>query len=240
MPELENLVRLQALDDEVRALETRLAAIPKEIAALQSEIATEKRNLEEAETALGETQKAQRAFERDLSLAEEKHEKYKDQLMSVKSNEEYTAMQRQIEIAKQHISDIEDAILDGLDQIEALEARRRERDEELKKGLVEITAMEKELEDERARLLKELDSRKSSRESILPSISDELLDEYQVIARSRGGVAVAEAMDEHCQVCMVRLRPQVFQELKIGDRVHYCGNCRRILFYREKEPTAAT
>lgn len=240
MPEIENLVRLQALDDEMRALETRLAAIPKEIAALENEIATEKRNLEEAEKALGETQKAQRAFERDLSLAEEKHEKYKDQLMNVKSNEEYKAMQRQIEIAKQHISDIEDSILAGLDQIEALEARRRARDEELKKGLVEITAMEKELEDERGRLQKELDGRRSSREAILPSISSDLLGEYQAIARSRGGVAVAEAIDEHCQVCMVRLRPQVFQELKIGDRVHHCGNCNRILFYREKEPTPAT
>ncbi|HSF17799.1 MAG TPA: C4-type zinc ribbon domain-containing protein [Vicinamibacteria bacterium] len=240
IPELENLVRLQALDDEMRALETRLAAIPKEIAALENEIATEKRNLEEAETALGETQKTQRASERDLSLAEEKHGKYKDQLMNVKSNEEYKAMQKQIDVAKQHISDIEDAILAGLDQIEALEARRRARDQELKKGLVEITAMEKELEDERARLQKELDSRKSSREAILPSISSELLGEYQTIARSRGGVAVAEASDEHCQVCMVRLRPQVFHELKLGDRVHHCENCRRILFYRETEPTAAT
>ena len=38
--EIANLVRLQKLDDEIRALRTRLTAIPKEIEALQKEIAT--------------------------------------------------------------------------------------------------------------------------------------------------------------------------------------------------------
>lgn len=238
--DIQNLVKLQALDDEIRALKSRLAAIPKEIEALEKEIATEKQNLTKAKEALEEAQKQQRAHEGELSTAEEKHAKYKDQLMNVKSNEEYTAMQKQIDIAKRHISDIEDKILQGLDAIEELKENKRVRDEELKKGEREVAGMEKELEAERVKLEAELQARETSREALVPEISSDLLTEYGVIAKARGGIAVAAAVAEVCQVCMVRLRPQVFQELRTGAKVHHCSNCKRILYYENKEqPTAS-
>jgi predicted nucleic acid-binding Zn-ribbon protein len=42
---------------------------------------------------------------------------------------------------------------------------------------------------------------------------------------------MAEAKDEHCQVCHVRLRPQVYNEIRIGDQILRCDSCGRILFY---------
>src|SRR3989304_2416577 len=97
LPEIENLVRLQKVDDEIRALETRLRAIPKEIEALEKEIATERKNLDDAAKALAEAQKAHRANESALAATEEKVKKYRDQLMNVKTNDEYRLMQKQIE-----------------------------------------------------------------------------------------------------------------------------------------------
>ncbi len=47
--EISNLVKLQAKDDQIRALESRLAEIPKEVEELEREIATEKKNLKAAE-----------------------------------------------------------------------------------------------------------------------------------------------------------------------------------------------
>ena len=43
--EITNLVKLQKVDDVIRALESRLAEIPKEVETLEKEIATEKENL---------------------------------------------------------------------------------------------------------------------------------------------------------------------------------------------------
>lgn len=241
LADIQNLVKLQALDDEIRALKSRLDAIPKEVEALEKEIATEKQNQAKAKEALEEAQKSQRAYEGELSTAEEKHSKYKDQLMNVKSNEEYKAMQKQIEIAKKLISDVEDKILQGLDVIEELKEKKKVRDDELEKGEQEVAAMEKELDAERAKLEAELSTRQSSRDALAPSISTEMLEEYDVIAKARGGIAVAAAVDELCQACMVRLRPQVFQELRMGEKIHHCSNCKRILYYMDKEqqPTAS-
>lgn len=233
--EIANLVKLQERDNEIRALESRLAQIPKEVAALEREIATEKKNLKIAEDNLAEAQKQQRAAEGELSSTEEKLSKYQDQLMNVKSNEEYKAMQKQIEVTKREIGDIETRILEGLDALEELEQKRAEREDELKEGQKKVSGMEKELDEEKAKLEAELDARQKARDELLSVIPEELFEEYQRIAKSRGGIAMAAAVDERCQACMVRIRPQVFNELKLGDK-HNCGSCHRILYYMEQEP----
>jgi hypothetical protein len=239
-PEIENLVRLQKVDDEMRAIEARLRAIPKEIAALEKEIATERKNLDDAASALAEAQKAHRANESLLAATEEKVKKYRDQLMSVKTNDEYKMMQKQIEGAQGEVGGIEDKILQGYDLIKDLEEKKKVRQKELEKGQAEIGAMERELESERGRLEGDLAARRASREEILKAVPSDLFDDYERIAKSRGGIAVAEAIDERCQVCMVRLRPQMFQELRIGTKLLHCENCRRILYFQQKEQTAAT
>jgi predicted nucleic acid-binding Zn-ribbon protein len=43
---------------------------------------------------------------------------------------------------------------------------------------------------------------------------------------------VAEAKDEHCQECNVRLRPQVYSELRLGKKIIRCDSCSRILYYQ--------
>ena len=238
--DIANLVQLQARDDEIRALTSRLEQIPKEVEALEREIATEKKNLKDAEDALAEGQKNQRAAEGELSQNEEKLSKFQEQLMNVKSNDEYKAMQKQIEIAKNDISDVETTILQGLDSLEELEAKRAKRDTELKEGQKKVGGMEKELMVEKGKLEAELAERQKARESLLAVIPDDLLEEYQKIAKSRGGVAMAAAVEERCQVCMVRMRPQVFHELKLGEVVHHCSSCSRILYFLEEEGAAAT
>ena len=237
--EISNLVKLQARDDQIRALETRLAEIPKEVEELEREIATEKKNLKAAEDALAESQKQQRAAEGELSTAEEKASKYQEQLMSVKSNEEYKAMQKQIEVTKNEIGDLETKILQGLDTLEELEDQRGERERELKEGQIKVSGMEKELDAEKAKLEAELAERQKARKELLSTIPEDLFEEYQQIAKTRGGVAMAAAVEERCQVCMVRIRPQVFYELRHGDK-HNCGSCTRILYYLEEETAVTT
>lgn len=233
--EITNLVKLQKVDDVIRALESRLAEIPREVETLEKEIATEKENLKAAEDGLAQAQKEQRAAEGELSSAEEKLGKYQVQLMSVKSNDEYKAMQRQIEVTKRDISDVETKILEGLDAIEELEGKRATREQELEEGQKKVTGMEKELDAEKAELEAELATQNDGHDAVLGVISEGLLGEYQTIAKTRGGVAMAAALEERCQVCMVRIRPQVFHELRLFEKLHRCGSCGRILYFLEEE-----
>ena len=235
-----NLVKLQELDDAIRGLESRLSKIPKEIQALEKEIAMERANLKTAEDRLTKAQKQQRAHEGELSSTEEKRSKFQDQLMKVKTNEEYRAMQKQIEASTQEVGRTEEKILIGMDSLEELAQERSARVQELEKGQKEVAVMKKDLKDEEAKLQAERASRIEAREKLLEMIPEELFGQYHKIAGTRGGVAMAAAVDERCQVCMVRMRPQVFNEIRIGDVLHHCDSCKRILYFAETEGAPAT
>jgi predicted nucleic acid-binding Zn-ribbon protein len=153
--------------------------------------------------------------------------------MQVKTNEEYKAMQKQVESAKVEVSDKEDKILVKMEEAEQLQEELKHRKKELEEGNVRVKKMEDELEAEATRLRQELQGKNSRREQILDSLPKDLITQYDEISRVRGGIAIAQAKDEHCEVCHVRLRPQVYSDLRMGNKILRCENCSRILYYLE-------
>jgi predicted nucleic acid-binding Zn-ribbon protein len=233
--ELEKLIVLQRNDLEIRAIESRLKQIPVEVENLEKEVATEKANVEKAEQRLSESQKSRRSMEGELEMIESRISKYKEQLMQVKSNDEYRAMQKQIDIAKEDLSAKEDLILAKFDEAESLQTKLSHRKKELEIGMVEVGKQEAELEKERTKLNSELHGKKTERAELIRLIPEELLNQYHVIAHARGGIGVAEAKNEHCQECHVRLRPQVYEELRLGQKILKCDSCTRILYIADSE-----
>ena len=77
------------------------------------------------------------------------------------------------------------------------------------------------------------------REAALADLSDELRDTYLRVAKLRGGIAVAEARDGACTACHLKLRLQMFVEIRRMDGVHQCPACQRLLFYEPPAPTVA-
>ena len=49
-----------------------------------------------------------------------------------------------------------------------------------------------------------------------------------LLGRGRTSLRMANGT---CMSCFVRVRPQMFQEVKLASAVHNCGNCRRFLYY---------
>ncbi len=237
---LEKLIVLQRNDLEIRAIESRLKQIPVEIDNLEKEVATEKANVEKAEQRLSESKKSQRSLEGELELIESRISKYKEQLMQVKSNDEYRAMQRQIDSAQQDVSAKEDLILAKFDEAESRETELSNRKKELEIGMVEVGKQEAELEKETSKLKAELDRQKAERAELIGFIPEELLSQYHVIVRARGGIGVAEAKNEHCQECHVRLRPQVYEELRLGQKILKCDSCTRILYIADNQEEQKT
>ena len=62
-------------------------------------------------------------------------------------------------------------------------------------------------------------------------IDPQVLAIFDLVARRRNGVAVAEARDFVCTICHVRLRPQVFNNIRRNDSIIQCDSCQRILYF---------
>ena len=99
------------------------ADAPGEIAALDAKLSASQDALAVAKQAVADTQAARRTLDRDLLSAQQRLSKYKEQLMAVKTNEEYHAMQHQIAAADAEVGRIEELVI--INMVEADETSAR-------------------------------------------------------------------------------------------------------------------
>ena len=68
-------------------------------------------------------------------------------------------------------------------------------------------------------------------------LAPRLLALFETVASHRNGMAVVEARDGRCSSCQVRLRPQLFNNIRLNDSLIQCESCQRILYF-EMRPDA--
>jgi len=235
--DLEKLVHLHQAESHLRQLDSEIAALPGLRQELEERLARERARLDGARADLEQSQKTRRQLETEVQDLEGKRSRYKGQLMEVKTNKEYTAMLHEIEGVEREISSREDRILEEMERAEALQGDVRREEADFRQ--VEATAAtekaaldarEKQLGEQRARQVEE-------RDTIAASVPEQPLQLYQRIAGFRGS-GVAEARDGMCQTCHVKLRLQMWVELRHNETLQQCPSCQRILYYETPPPDA--
>jgi predicted nucleic acid-binding Zn-ribbon protein len=232
---LESLVRLQQAEDDLRRTEGELQAVPAAKAAAEALLSEERGRLDAARAALEASQKSRKQHEGSVQDLETKRSKYKGQLMDVKTNKEYTAMLHEIEGVEREIREREDLILVEMEKTEGLAAAVKSEEAQFKsveeKSRAEIKALEAKAADLQAQA-KRLAEERDRMAAAVPE--DELLL-FRRVAKLRGA-AVSPAVDTMCTLCHLKLRPQMWVDLKKNDQVMQCPACSRILYYEPPVP----
>ena len=235
-PDLEKLVRLHQVESELKRIEAELASIPRLRQEIDDRLARDRSHLDAAKAALEGSQKARKQNEASVQDLETKRSKYKGQLMEVKTNKEYTAVLHEIEGVERDIKAREDVILEEMEKAEAL-------GQDVKRAEADFKAVEADAKTEKANL----DARAATlgaeaqrlgteRDGVAGSVPEESLALYARIAKQRG-TGVAEARDGMCQACHVRMRVQIWVEVKKNDQLFQCESCSRIYYYDPPPPT---
>ena len=176
-------------------------------------------------------QAARRDIEKDLAAVQARLSKFKNQLMEVKTNKEYQAMQKEMSVAEQEISDQETRLLERMEESDVLATELKAAEAALKTGQSEVARERQELEAEKASLERDLLRITAERQTLATQISPSSLAVFDRIAQVRRGLALAEARDGLCTVCHVRLRPQVYNDVRRNDSIIQCESCSRILYF---------
>jgi predicted nucleic acid-binding Zn-ribbon protein len=193
--------------------------------------------VEAAKARLKDNHEARRALEKDAAMYQARVSKFKDQQSAVKTNKEYQAIQHETETAQRDVSAAEEKVLERMMEADAIAA-------DIKQAESVLTAQEKEVGAVKADLAKELAVEQETlarasqqRESLLASLNPRLLALFEQVSRVRKGIAICSVTrDGLCSVCHVRLRPQVFQQVRQNDGT---STCWRILYYvRRQRPRA--
>ena len=242
LPDIENLLRLQEADKEIRRLQDEIAELPKRVAAIEQKLAGTKAQLEKAQTNIKADEAARRKHETAITDLRGKISKYRDQSLEVKTNDQYKALLHEIQFAEKEIAATEDKILELMVNADTRAGEVKAAQAELKAETAEI---EKEKEQARLRTAEDeklLAEWKGKRDQLRSGIDDDLLRHYERVSKFRG-TGISEVRDHKCMTCQVMLRPQTYNDVRSGQQIVYCDSCQRVLYLNpadelvEQKPT---
>jgi uncharacterized protein len=230
--ELSQLIELQELDLDIQRITDRLSKIPAERDNIEKEFDTHAAEFLALKSKYEQTFVDRSQIESDLASAQEHHDKYKQDLMRVRNEKEYTTALREIDATKKQISAYETDILKRMEELEKLETEMKSNEPDIERKRREVDQALAALNQEIATTNATLAAMRARREVLVSTISAEMLWTYDRMARTRRGQALSAVRDGICSACRVKVRPKIFSDVRKGDLLITCESCGRILYYR--------
>src|SRR5260370_12606001 len=99
LPDIENLLKLQDADKEIRRLREEIAELPKRVEAIEQKLAGTKAQLEMAQASVKADEAARRKHETSIQDLPARISKYPDQPLQEKTHVQYKALLHKIQSA---------------------------------------------------------------------------------------------------------------------------------------------
>jgi uncharacterized protein len=230
--ELSHLISLQDVDVDIKRLAEEVESLPARRDALERQFAESFKEYLSVKRDLEDSQAAKRRLESELEQEQQKHQKFKNDLMKATNEREYTTAVREIDVARKAISALETEVLKLMERVEKLEAQVTERAPEMEKRRVEIDSQVKAWLAAAEENQRRLDALRVERAAKMKALGPEARATYERLSRMRSGFALAEARDYSCMACRMKIRPQVFADIRRGDSIITCESCGRILYFK--------
>jgi uncharacterized protein len=229
------LLELADLDAELGRLEHRRRSLPEH---------GELNDLEERDRALGDELTALTAREGDLKREQAKAEADVEQVRTrigrdrtrldagqVSSPRELENLQSEIESLLRRQSDLEDAELDVMERLEAVQARLGEAADERTAVAARLTEVTARRDAALAELSEQSGKASDRRAAVVAEEPADLMDLYERLRAQHGGVGAAALRRGQCQGCHLSLNTVDLNAIRgaAPDEVVRCEECRRIL-----------
>ena len=235
---LRSLLALQQFDDQLLDMEQKLREIPTRIRDLEIEFADDSQRLESERKRLKDAVLRQRNLDKQLEEGAEQLKKKELRKFEAKTNEEYSALLKEIEYAKEANSRVEDGILELLDEVEKLEKSILIHEKEIQRKKAGMQSEKKRLEAEVVEIDRSHLETRTRRTELCAGIPADMLGVYENIRTQRSRQAVVVVRGEVCPGCHMHIPPQTINEVLQTGEIRHCPFCWRILYCEILEKTA--
>jgi uncharacterized protein len=228
---IEKLLILQDRDRRLRRLRGELSEIEPERQVLKAKAAGAQTGLDNAKTRVKEIESKRKQLELDVEAKKELIRKYANQQMQTRKNEEYRALNQEIENCKAAIFKIEDEEISLMEEAEAAQkevVKATQAAAEAKKlvddQITQLGAREQNLKKELAEL-------EANREELANAVDEDVRARYERLFKHKGENVVVGIQHGVCGGCHMKVPPQVLLSCRQQQELVTCSNCGRILYY---------
>ena len=207
-------LRIQKLEDELRAIESRFKADEEQIEVFSKE---------------------KRGFEREIQELDGKIEKSSVKLTQIKSNKEYTAALKEMDELKTIKFQTEEKAIQIMESAEELKQKCKADKESLSTLKEKCEKDKEEIGKDLLALQKDLEELEKERARLCRGFDQSLLKKYLFLRERKGGLAVSSVVTGVCQTCHMEIPPQKFNELIRGNDLMTCPHCNRIIYWGDDE-----
>ena len=229
--QLEELARLQEIDDQLSMLERSKGDYPQRIAELESTLKERLADHDESEQTRNELEKEKRHLERQVKERQGQLDKLQDRLSEVKTNKEWDAHQKEMDAVKADISSEEERLLEIMEELDGLEEAAESGGEELKDFRTSAEAEIMDLKEKLSGVDSKMAKIRSERDALTVHLDDNLKRIYNRVKEGKQGTAVVPIVRGACGGCYNTIPPQTQTEIRRAERPITCENCGRIIVW---------
>lgn len=227
---MDQLRRLQAIDDEVRDIRQRRDAVVATLEQLRRLISLREQGLKERRDKLTEAESWHRRKTEELETARDKLTKGKTKLSGVTRSREYVAVNKELDSARKEITQKEDEVAKLLVAIEDFRTAIAAEETVVNDLRAEATEAERERQESLAGMEAKIAEADARRFTVTAHLTPSLVNRYGKIAAARAGRAVVAVVDGCCKGCHMSLQPRVVEIILRGSSLETCPHCQRFLY----------
>jgi uncharacterized protein len=229
---MENLIKLQELFLRKKTRTKDRDTLPPELEDYDQAYREKLSAIEQLKQSLEDAERLRRASEGRLAELTDKLKKYQVQLMAVKNSREYGAMLNEIDQVKRALREAEDEVVGYMETIESSQKELAQREAKLPEETEEHELTLSDWRETQKRIDAEIEAIDAETVALEKTFPPKKLAEFFRLVERKGGRAVVRATGGSCSACHVRLRPALYQALRLSGEIVTCDSCKRILYYQ--------
>jgi uncharacterized protein len=227
------LYELQAVDLGLLRKRKRLREIDAQLAN-NSAVQQAQARVAQAEETLKPIQATVRDLELQIQTTRDKRQRSEERLYSgaVTNPKEMQDLQNESESLKKWLGELEDRQLEAMMEAENAEADLSEAQAALEHTLTAVANENEDLTAERKQLTIDISALEAEREDALQAVTPESLALYDRLHPQKANQPIARMNDdETCAICGIKQNATFARQVRQGDDLHTCPNCKRVLVY---------
>jgi predicted nucleic acid-binding Zn-ribbon protein len=237
---IEKLLVLQDRDRKIHRVQAELAHISPERETLKAKASSTQTQLDAAKTRVKQIESDRKRMEIEVESKKTQIEKYANQQLQTRKNEEYRALAQEIEHCKAEITKIEDGEIELMEKAEAAQKEVLRAMADASEAKKEVESQVGDLNKREENFKKELTELQQGRAELAAAVDEVARNRYERLLKSKGDNVIVGVAHGVCGGCHMKLPAQILLNSRSQKEIVACSNCGRILYYtRDMELTAA-